>query len=269
MSEGRLAGKVALITGATGGIGAGIALEFGLQGAHVLVHGRNPEEEERSLRALVEGGVPPERLAYRSAELLDVAACRALPGTAATRFGGLDILVNNAGDFRRGTIETATVELWDQQMGVNVRAPFLLTQAAIPLLHARGGGSIINIGSINAYVGQPDLLAYSASKGALTTLTRNVAQQINRYRIRVNQINPGWTLTETEDHTQRLMTGRAGWLEQAITTRPFGRLLLPRDIALAALYFASDESAMVTGSVFDLEQFPVIGPEGWDRTVRP
>lgn len=267
MMEGRLEGKVALVTGATGGIGAGIALEFGLQGASVLVHGRHAEDE-RSLDALVEAGVPREQLAYQSAELQDETACRALPQIAVDRFGGLDILVNNAGDFRRGSIETTTVRLWDEQMGVNVRAPFILIQAAIPLMRARGGGSIVNIGSINADVGQPDLVAYSASKGALRTLTRNVAQQVNIHKIRVNQINPGWTLTETEDRTQRAESGLDDWMTDALTTRPFGRLLLPRDLALAALYFASDDAALVTGSVLDFEQFPITAPGGWKQKVR-
>lgn len=267
MTNKRLAGKIALITGASSGIGAGIAREFGLQGASVLVHGRYPEDE-RSLEALVEAGVPRQRLAYQCAELLDEEACHELPQIAADRFGGLDILVNNAGDFRRGSIETTTVRLWDEQMGVNVRAPFILMQAATPLMRARGGGSIVNIGSINADVGQSNLLAYSASKGALTTLTRNVAQQVNIHQIRVNQINPGWTLTETEDRTQRAESGKDDWMTDALNTRPFGRLLLPRDIALAALYFASDDAALVTGSILDFEQFPITGPGGWKQKVR-
>ena len=153
MTGGRLAGKVALITGATGGIGAGIAQEFALAGASVFVHGRFAHEEEAALARLLDAGIARERLAYGAAELTDAEQCRELPAAAARHFGGLDVVVNNAGDFRRGTLETATVALWDTQMAVNVRAPFIIMQASVPLMKARGGGAIVNIGSINAYVG--------------------------------------------------------------------------------------------------------------------
>jgi NAD(P)-dependent dehydrogenase (short-subunit alcohol dehydrogenase family) len=121
----------------------------------------------------------------------------------------------------------------------------------------RGGGSVINIGSILAYVGEPKLGPYSVSKGALMTFTRNAAALLNRYRIRVNQINVGWTLTEGERRVKRDEEGKSEeWIAQAIATRPFGRLLAPLDIAYAAAYFASSESECVTGSVLDLEQYP-------------
>jgi NAD(P)-dependent dehydrogenase (short-subunit alcohol dehydrogenase family) len=124
-------------------------------------------------------------------------------------------------------------------------------------MKARGGGSIVNIGSVLAYVGEPKLGAYSVSKGGLMTLTRNAAALLNQYRIRVNQINVGWTLTEGERRVKREQEGKGEeWIAQAIATRPFGRLLAPIDIAYAAAYFASDESACVTGSVLDLEQSP-------------
>src|SRR2546427_5754192 len=142
-------------------------------------------------------------------------------------------------------------------MAVNLRAPFILLQASIPQMKARGGGSIVNIGSILAYVGEPKLGAYSVSKGGLMTLTRNAASLLNRYRIRVNQINVGWTLTEGERRVKREQEGKGEeWIEQALATRPFGRLLAPLDIAHAAAYFASNESECVTGSVLDLEQYP-------------
>ena len=142
-------------------------------------------------------------------------------------------------------------------MAVNLRAPFILLQAAIAPMRARGGGSVVNIGSVNAYVGEPKLGAYSVSKGGLMTLTKNAASLLNRDRIRVNQINVGWTLTEGERRVKREQEGKGDdWLEEAIATRPFGRLLAPLDIAYAAEYFAIDASECVTGSVLDLEQYP-------------
>jgi NAD(P)-dependent dehydrogenase (short-subunit alcohol dehydrogenase family) len=259
VGRGRLEGKVALITGSTSGIGAGIATVFAEEGACVLVHGRNEEAGRRVIRELSEQGVPSDHLSFQAADLTDVEQCRALVRQAGAVFGGLDVLVNNAGDFTRGTIDGTTVELWDFQMALNLRAPFVLTQAALPLMRERGGGSIVNIGSVNAYIGGKNLTSYSVTKGGLMTFTKNVAGQLAADRIRVNQLNVGWTLTEGERRVQTKETGREDWLEAAVPTRPFGRLLSPRDIALAALYFASDDSELVTGSVLDVEQSPVGG----------
>jgi NAD(P)-dependent dehydrogenase (short-subunit alcohol dehydrogenase family) len=256
-TTGRLAGKIALVTGSTSGIGEGIAKEFARVGARVLVSGRDAERGARVVDEIAAAGVPRELLAFHRADLADVDECRALVEQTVEIFGGLDVLVNNAADVTRGNIENTTVELWDRHMAVNLRAPFVLTQAAVQPMRARGGGSIVNIGSVNAYIGETKLLSYSASKGGLMTFTRNVASYLKRYRIRVNQLNVGWTLTDGERQVMRSDTGGDEWLAQAEATRPFGRLLLPRDIALAALYFASDESALVTGSVLDLEQGPV------------
>lgn len=255
-ADGRLAGKVAVVTGSTSGIGKGIAREFALQGARVLLSGRNQARGTNAMDEIVGVGVPHESVAFIPADLSDVESCRNLIESAIKIFGGLDVLVNNAGDVSRGNIEDTSIEQWDAQMAINLRAPFILTQATIPHLKTRGG-SIVNIGSINAYVGETKLLAYSASKGGLMTFTKNAAAYLNQYRIRVNVLNVGWTLTEGEDAVMREDTGRDDWQLEANETRAFGRLLSPRDIALAALYFASDESALVTGSVLDLEQHPM------------
>jgi NAD(P)-dependent dehydrogenase (short-subunit alcohol dehydrogenase family) len=118
----------------------------------------------------------------------------------------------------------------------------------------------VNIGSVNAYIGEPKLCPYSVSKGGLMTLTKNCAAHLNKYRIRVNQINVGWTLTEGEDKVKKLEGKGDNWLDDAMRTRPWGRLLLPADVANAVVYFASDASALVTGAVMDLEQYPVGAP---------
>ena len=259
-ATGRVAGKIALVTGSTSGIGEGIAMLFAAEGASVMISGRDTERGAQVVEQAIAAGVPADRLAFHRADLSDVEQCRDLVAQTVERLGGLDILVNNAGDVTRGTIENTTIELWDRHMAVNLRAPFVLTQAALPHMRARGGGSIVNIGSINAYIGATKLLSYSTSKGGLMTFTKNVASDLKRYRIRVNQLNVGWTLTDGEERVQRDETGREDWLEQAVAQAPFGRLLLPRDIALAAIYFASDESALITGSVLDLEQSPIGAP---------
>jgi NAD(P)-dependent dehydrogenase (short-subunit alcohol dehydrogenase family) len=200
---------------------------------------------------------------FERADVRVEADCRALIDRAVEAYGRIDVLVNNAAINTRGNIENTSAELWDKIFATNVRSAFLCMQQAVVYMKQQRSGSIINIGSVNAYIGEPKLMAYSASKGALMTLTRNTASYLNQYRIRVNQINPGWTLTPNERQV-KLEEGKGeGWIEEAIRTRPFGRLLFPRDIALAALYFASDESECVTGSVLDLEQYPVGAPPNW------
>ena len=251
----RLNDKVSVITGATSGIGRGIAEHFARLGSHVVVHGRDRSDGMETVRRVKAAGRNAE---YFDGDLRTEDVCRGLIRFAVERFGGLDILVNNAADTGRGDLEHIPVARWDTILTVNLRAPFVLLQESIARMRARGGGSVINIGSVLAHGGEPKLGAYSVSKGGLMTLTKNAAALLNRDRIRVNQINVGWTLTEGERRVKREQEGKGDeWIEQAIATRPFGRLLAPIDIAYAAAYFASDESECVTGSVLDLEQFPV------------
>jgi NAD(P)-dependent dehydrogenase (short-subunit alcohol dehydrogenase family) len=254
MNHHRLDGKVTVVTGSTSGIGRGIAEHFAQIGSDVVVHGLDEAGGRETVRRVRAEGRKAE---YFDGDLTREEVCRTLIRFAADRFGAIDVLVNNAGDTGRGDLEHIPVARWDTIMAVNVRAPFILLQESIPRMRARGGGSVINIGSILAYVGEPKLGAYSVSKGALMTFTRNAASLLNRDRIRVNQINVGWTLTEGERRVKREQEGKGEeWIAEAIATRPFGRLLAPKDIAYAAAYFASHESECITGSVLDLEQYP-------------
>jgi NAD(P)-dependent dehydrogenase (short-subunit alcohol dehydrogenase family) len=258
---GSLAGRVALVTGSTSGIGKGIAEHFATLGAKVVVHGREQAAGERLVSALRAAG---HEAAFAPGDVADEAVARGVIRAAVNAFGGLDILVNNAASTARGDLETSTVAFWDRMMAINLRAPFILMQEAVAAMKARAGGSIVNIGSINAYIGQDNLCAYSVSKGGLMTLTKNAALSLARHRIRVNQLNVGWTLTEGEQRVKQVEEGLGpDWLDDAVKTRAFGRLLLPQDIAFAAAYFASDASACITGSVLDLEQFPIGGPGTW------
>jgi NAD(P)-dependent dehydrogenase (short-subunit alcohol dehydrogenase family) len=253
--------KVCVITGSTSGIGRGIADHFAKLGARVVIHGRNVERGEAAVKAIKDAGGDA---CFVAADLKDEASCRSLITKAVERYGQIDVLVNNAADTSRGTIESTKMDLFDALISQNLRAPFILMQEAVTHMKPRRSGSIVNIGSVNAYIGEPKLCAYSVSKGGLMTLTKNTASFLNQYRIRVNQINVGWTLTEGE---QKVKTEGEGlgpeWLEDAVKTRPFGRMLLPKDIAYAAAYFASDESECVTGAVMDLEQYPVGAPPNW------
>ncbi|HEU4937002.1 MAG TPA: oxidoreductase [Vicinamibacterales bacterium] len=255
-----LKGKIALVTGSTSGIGKGIASHFLSLGASVIVHGPDLAGAQSIAEAMRSGGHDVDAVA---GDLRNVDACRQIVRDVVQRRGGLDILVNNAATVARASVEDATVDQWDTIMAVNLRAPFLLLQEAVKSMKTRGGGSIVNIGSINAYVGLPQLGPYSVSKGGLMTMTKNAALALGRHHIRVNQLNVGWTLTEGEDAVQRSDGKGPDWLKDAVKMRPFGRLLLPADIAAAAAYFASDDSAVVSGAVIDVEQFPLGGLEPW------
>jgi NAD(P)-dependent dehydrogenase (short-subunit alcohol dehydrogenase family) len=252
----RLDGKIAVVTGSTSGIGRGIAEHFAALGAAVVIHGPDEQPARDVAERLRAAG--HDALSVHG-DLRNVDACRHVVRFAIESRGGVDVLVNNAGDVSRATLEDASVEFWDAMMAVNLRAPFLCLQEAVRSMKTRGGGSIVNVGSINAYVGAPKLGPYSVSKGALMTLTRNAALALGPYKIRVNQLNVGWTLTEGEEATQRKGGRGPEWLDEAIATRTFGRLLVPQDIAIAAAYFASDDGGLVTGAVLDMEQFPLGG----------
>src|SRR3954467_2130000 len=254
-----LKGKIALVTGSTSGIGKGIAAHFLSIGGSVVVHGPDLAGAKSVADAMRSGG----DVHAGAGDLRTVEACRQIVRDVVARRGGIDVLVNNAATTARASLEAATVEQWETIMTVNLRAPFLLMQEAVRSMKTRGGGSIVNIGSINAYVGLAQLGPYSVSKGGLMTMTKNAAMALGRYRIRVNQLNCGWTLTEGEEAAQRAAGKGPNWLEKASATRPFGRLLLPADIAMAAAYFASDDSAVVSGAVIDVEQFPLGGLEPW------
>jgi len=249
-----LKNKIAVVTGSTSGIGRAIAEHLASLGATVVIHGPDAQPAHDVAERL--RGLGHDAISVHG-DLRDVSSCRKVVQFAIESRGGVDVLVNNAGDVSRARLEDASVEFWDSMMAVNLRAPFLCLQEAVKSMKTRGGGSIVNIGSINAYVGSPKLGPYAVSKGGLMTLTRNAACALNRYRIRVNQLNPGWVLTEGEEMVQRKNRKGGEWLDEAIATRPFGRLIQPQEIAYAAAYFASDESALITGAVVDMEQTPV------------
>lgn len=252
-----LAGQVAVVTGSTQGIGAGIVRRFVEAGARVVVHGLESHQPqgEKLVKEIESSG--SEALLVVG-DLKQETHCRDLIRRAMGRFGQLDILVNNAGIVTRGSLETTSVALWDEMFATDLRAPFILCQEAAIFMKPRSSGCIINIGSVLAYIGFPSILAYSVAKGGMMTLTRNLAESLKQYRIRVNQINPGWVLTEGEHHVKSVVEGLGeNWLEEALKTRPFGRLLSPADIANAALFFATN---VISGAILDFEQMPFGAP---------
>lgn len=252
--SGQLQGKIAVVTGGTQGLGAATADLFAERGVSGLVIcGRSAEKGEARARALRDQGIETH---FVAADLGRVEDCRAVIAKADEAFGRLDILVNVAALTNRGTILDTSPELFDTLFNVNVRGPFFLMQDAIKLMRReKTEGSIVNISSMSSMGGQPFLAAYSASKGALDTLTRNTAYALLRNRIRVNSLNIGWMASDGEDRIQREEDGKpADWLEKAAVAQPFGRLVDPKEVARAIAFLASSESGLMTGSIVNFDQ---------------
>jgi NAD(P)-dependent dehydrogenase (short-subunit alcohol dehydrogenase family) len=231
-----------------------MARRFVAEGARIIIHGRDAERG-RALRS----ELGEDRAAFCRGDLADAEFPGRLAVEAVRAFGRLDAVVNNAADTRRAKLDATDAELFDRIIAVNLRAPLLLTRAALPALKD-AGGCVLNIGSVLAHCGQANLLAYSVSKGGLMTMTRNLANALGGEGVRVNQLNVGWTLTDNE-YKVKLSDG----LGEDWHTRlpayavPSGRLMTPEQIAAAAVYWVGDESRPVSGTVADIEQYPVIG----------
>ncbi len=252
-----LSEKAILVTGSTTGIGKAIAKRCLENGARVLLHGLEPDLAESTWQEL-----DPERenSDVLIADLEDPETPQRLKEAMVERFGRIDGLVNNAAMVGTGKIETTDIEKFDRFMSINVRAPFFLIKTLLPELE-KTRGCVVNIGSVNAYCGEPDLLPYSISKGALMTMSRNLGDTLHReYRVRVNQINPGWILTENEKIRKTEQGLPEDWPRLlGDQFAPSGRIFDPAEIAAAAVYFLSDECGPVSGSVLDIEQHPFIG----------
>ena len=253
--------KVAIVTGSTQGLGEAIARrlvdEALVQG--LVICGRTAAAGQRLAREFSARGCRTE---YVQADLAAVDDCRRVVETARRSFDRIDMLVNSAASSERGTILDTTPELFDRLMAINVRAPFFLMQGTIKIMTERGiSGSILNILSVSSHGGQPFLSAYSTSKGALATLTKNVARSVLPHRIRVNGLNLGWMDSPGEHAIQKRFHGAGDdWLENAEKAQPFGRLIKPAEVAAFAAFLLSERSGLMTGSLIDFDQ-QVIGTQ--------
>ena len=257
-TAGQLAGKVAAITGGTQGLGEAVARLFAARGAAGLaLCGRNVERGEQIASELSGAGCPTE---FVHADLERMEDGRNFIDSAEASFGRLDILVNCAAATDRGTIETTTEEIWDRLFTLNVKSQFFLTQRAVEVMRRHKiEGAIANIGTMVAYGGPPFLIAYSASKGALMTMTRALANALKRDRIRINTLNIGWTNTPREHLVQTKVHGRPeNWLEIVSRNQPRGRLIEADEVARAIAFLCSAESGLMSGAVIDFDQ-TVIG----------
>ncbi|MBA8843045.1 hypothetical protein FHW02_001081 [Ochrobactrum sp. RH1CCR137] len=252
--SGQFSGKVAVITGSTQGLGAATAKLFAERGAKgLLICGRSAEKGRAQVDQLINAGT---EAVFVQADLEKVEDCRKIISEADHVFGRLDVLVNAAGLTDRGTILDTDPELFDRLFAVNMRAPFFLIQEAIKLFRRdKIEGTIVNISSMSSMGGQPFIAAYCASKGALDTLTRNVAYSVLRNRIRINSLNIGWMASDGEDRVQReFHKAPANWLDEAARSQPFGRLIDPAEVARAIAFLASEESGLMTGAIVNFDQ---------------
>jgi NAD(P)-dependent dehydrogenase (short-subunit alcohol dehydrogenase family) len=244
----RLAGKTALVTGATSNIGRAIALAFGDEGAHVVVSGRSAERGAEVVDLIVARG---GRADFAAADLDgSPVASRSLATETMRRLGGhIDILVNNAGIFPSSTTAGTDEATFDEVYAVNVKAPYFLTAAIAPAMSDAGGGAIINMGSWIARLGIPSAL-YSSTKGAIETLTKAWAAEFGPSGVRVNAISPGVIRSFNPDGTD---PGRHPAAEVMMLGTPAGASGTPDAVAHAAVYLASDEAAFVHGSLIDVD----------------
>jgi len=246
--------RFALVTGGAQGLGFAAAkrfLEAGFGGVMLL------DRNAAKLKEAAEKLEPMGRVETITGDLLDVGLAPRAVSAALAAFGRLDVLVNAAGNTERCGLDDTSPEAFERLFGVNVRAPLFLMQEAVKAMRPMGAGTIINVSSMLAHGGPPNLATYAASKAALNTLTRSAANSVKREGIRIFAINLGWVHSEGE---QALQTGFHGlpedWAKDIGRRMPSGRLIVPEDVAGLFEYLVSPSAQMMTGAIIDYEQMP-------------
>jgi NAD(P)-dependent dehydrogenase (short-subunit alcohol dehydrogenase family) len=243
----RLSGKVVVVTGATQGIGKGIACMCAAEGAKVTISGLNHKDGQRVVQEIQElYGV--EAL-FVKGDLTREEACMQVIDQTVSQFGRIDGLVNNAGIYPRSGVTDTTEEMFDSVFALNIKAPFFLCKYAVPAMMSNVGGSIVNIGSMHGYRGGKELAAYACSKGALLTLSRHLASNYANQQIRSNWVTVGWVASEGETELHQSMGKNTDQLyDSAKTIIPSGRMQTAEDNAYGVIYLLSDEASQVTGT---------------------
>ncbi len=244
-----LEGRVALVTGATSGIGRATALRFASEGARVALVGRDAEALAGTAAQVVERG--GEALEVRADVMAETDARRAV-AEAVEKFGGLDVLVNAAGIISNGTVENTALADWDAMMNVNLRAVFHLMQLAAPHLERRPG-NVVNVSSVTGLRAFPGVLAYCVSKAGVDQLTRCAALELAPKGVRVNAVNPGVVVTEIHKRGGMADETYAAFLERSKQTHPLGRVGTADEVAELILFLASDRASWITGVTYSID----------------
>ncbi len=245
-----IAGRRTIVTGAATGVGRGIAEHFARVGARVLLCDVDAEGGQAAADQLAAAGL---EVGCRRVDVGSPAQAEALVADAVERWGGLDVLVNNAGVQVENTIEDLDPDDWDRLMDVNFKGVYLCSKYAIPVMREAGGGSIVNIASVNGFWVEPGLGAYCASKGGVIALTRSTAADFGRDGIRCNCICPGYIDTGMAGRYLDSLPDPAKARAEVATQHAVGRVGQPADIAAAAQFLASDAAGFATGSAFVLD----------------
>jgi len=247
-----LQNKVVIVTGSTTGIGEAIARRAVDEGGKVLIHGRDRTAGEAVVKSLA------PHAALHIDDLTDPASANRIVDAAIDAFGKIDAVCNNAGWSARATLEQSDADLFDRVMALNVRAPMLLIRAAMPHL-IQSHGAVVNIGSINQFAGEANLMIYSMSKAALLTLSRNLADSYGQKKVRVNHFVVGWVISENERKLQIKNGLPVDWHEHPDPHFvPSGKMTTPDDIARHAVFWLGDASRPFSGGVIELEQHPMV-----------
>jgi len=245
-----LRGRAAVVSGGSSGMGAAIARRLGVAGASVVVGGRNEARTTTVVEEIVAAG---GRAAVVLADVSKTGDANRMVLEATAQFGRLDIVVNAAGVIHRGGVSETDDEQWRRIMSTNVDGTFFLSRAAIAPMRGGGGGSIVNISSTVGLVGSPNGLAYSASKGAVTNLTRAMALDHGAENIRINAVCPGATNTPMLGSGYATPEARAASLDRILASVPQGRPAEPEEIADLVLFLASDSSRHITGTAISID----------------
>ncbi|MBL7700531.1 MAG: SDR family oxidoreductase [Chitinophagaceae bacterium] len=248
----RLYNRSVIVTGSSTGIGKAIAIRCVEEGANVVITGLEKNDCEEVYKT-----IGAEKSTLVIGDVTEEAIQQEIVEAAVKKFGRLDALINNAAWITSSNIHTTDDAFLKKVLDINLVAPLSLIKLALPHL-SKSKGCVVNIGSVNAYCGEPNLLAYSISKGGLMTMSRNLGDTLFRENgVRVNQVNPGWILTEREIIRKREQGMKENWYEDLPPEfAPAGRLILPEEIADAVIYFL-DGSA--SGQILDVAQYPYIG----------
>lgn len=235
---GRVAGKVAVVTGAASGLGAASARLLAAEGARVIVADLPESAGEAVVGEILEAGGEAR---FAPLDVADPEQWEFVTASVESEYGGLHVLVNNAALLANGTVETTPIEVWDRLVAVNQTGAFLGMRAAVPALRRSGGGSIVNISSTAGLVGMEQVMAYTATKGAIRMMSKSAAIDLAPDGIRVNALHPGRMATQMADQS-------GPRLEAVLAQTPLGRAAAPSEVAYGVLFLASDESSYMTGA---------------------